>query len=161
MKSFWISLFVFILFMCSCKTQKYGSEVDFATKDKSITESVKYEALVDTTSVLKTLIDQSKLRIIETITITEYDTNTGMVEKTTKTEREITQDSDKTITEEEIKGVSEVQTDSTSIKSDVKIDYESEVEKESVGGQQSFGKWLAIALVIGILILYLRKKLTS
>lgn len=105
MKSFWISLLVFILLMCSCKTKKVGSEVYFTTKEKIETNYTKYQALVDTSNVLKIGIDKSKLTITEHIIITKYDKDTGVVTEKTETERKIAQDSDEVVAEEEQKRV--------------------------------------------------------
>ena len=77
MKWFWYSLLVFCLLMCSCRTKKFGREVDFTTKEDIHTELSRFELFTDTSSVLKIEIDKSKLKIIETIKITEYDKESG------------------------------------------------------------------------------------
>lgn len=159
--SFWISLFVFILLMCSCKTKKVGCEVDFTTTENAKTNYTKYQALVDTSNVLKIEIDKSKLKIIETIKITEYDAESGKPIKETETKRETIQDSDKVSTEEEAKGQSVVKNDSLNHIANVSKKIESETKEESIGGQETFGKYfgLVIGAIIGLLIIYLLKKL--
>lgn len=154
MKSFWISLLFFILFMCACKTKKVGSEVDFTTKENVQTEQIKYQALVDTTSVLKIFKDNSKMRIIETITITEYDKESGKPIKKTDAKREIVQDTDQVASQEEQKAVVEQSVDSISNNLVTETKSEAEIQEESIGGQESLGQWLGIILGIGILIFF-------
>mgnify|MGYP006388767965 CR=1 FL=1 len=158
--SFCISLLVFILLMCSCKTKNVGCEVDFTTKENVKTNYTKYQALVDTFNVLKIEIDKSKLTITEHITITKYDKDTGAVTEKTETERKIAQDSDKVSTEGETKGQSAVKNDSLNHIADVSKKIESETKEESIGGQEAFGKWFGITIgcVIGLLIVYLLRK---
>lgn len=153
MKSFWISLLVFILFMCSCKTKKVAHDINVGTKESVQTEQIKFHALIDTSNVLKTYIDKSKLKIIETITITEYDKETGKQIKKTNAKREVTQDTDQVAAEAEDKGVNEFSKDSLNHQSDVISKVESEVKEEFIGGQESFGKWLGIGISIIILII--------
>ena len=160
--SFWISLLVFCLLMCSCRTKKFGSEVDFTTKENIQTELSRFESITDTFNALKIETDKSKLKIIETIKITEYDAESGKPIKETEAKRETTQDTDKVSTEEASQAVTnsnqlEVEQFRESTK---KID--SEVKEESIGGQEAFGKWFGIVIgcVVGlfILIIYLWRK---
>lgn len=161
MKAFWWSLIGFCVLMCSCKTQKSACEIDFTTKENVQTEVVEYQRIDKVTDVLKVSIDQSKLTIKETITIRRYDKDTGNLTEETTTEREIAQDSDKVVAEAEETEVNE--------ENDVLVKYESDFTKtidseemlESIGGQESFGKYFGISLgvVIGILLLYLLRKL--
>ena len=97
----------------------------------------------------------------EVITETEYDKESGKPIKETKTERKITQDSDKVVAEEENKGQSEVKNDSLNHIADVSKKVESETKEESKGGQEAFGKWIGIVIgcIIGLLIIYLLRKL--
>lgn len=161
MKWFWYSLIGFCVLICSCKTKNVGREVDFSTKENVKTNYAKYQALADTSNVLKIGIDKSKLTITEYITITKYDKDTGSVTEKTETERQITQDSDKVVAEEENKGQSEVKSDSLNHIADVSKKVESETKEESKGGQEAFGKWIGIVIgcVIGLLIIYLLRKL--
>lgn len=158
--SFCISLLVFILLMCSCKTKKVGCEVDFTTKENVKTNYAKYQALTDTFNVLKIGIDKSKLTITEHITITKYDKDTGAVTEKAETERKIAQDSDKVVAEKENKGQSEVKNDSLNHTADVSKKVESEVKEETKGGQEAFGKWfgIVIGIAVSILFVYLLKK---
>ena len=77
MKWFWYSLLGFCLLMCSCKTQKSASDINVVSKENIQTELSKFEILVDTTKTFRIGIDKSKLKIIETIKITEYDAESG------------------------------------------------------------------------------------
>lgn len=151
---------MFCLFLCSCKTQKSARLINEVSKENVQTEWSKFGILVDTTKTFRVDIDKSKLKIIETIKITEYDAESGKPIKETEAKRETTQDSDKVSTEEENQAVTnsnqlEVEQFRDSTK---KID--SEVKEESIGGQEAFGKWFGIVFgcVIGLLIIYLLAK---
>ena len=156
----WASLLLFCYLMCSCGTKKAGCEVDFTTKEKTETNYTNHQALVDTSNVLKIELDKSNLTIIEHITITKYDKDTGAVTEKTEAERKIAQDSDKVVAEEETKGQSEVKNDSLNHFVDKHDMVESETKEESIGGQEAFGKWFGITIgcVIGLFIVYLLKK---
>lgn len=159
--SFWISLLVFCLLMCSCRTKKFGSEVDFTTKENIHTELSRFESLTDTSNVLKIEIDKSKLTITERIKVTEYDAQSGKPIKETETEREITQDSDKVSAEEENQSVTNRNQLEVDHFADVSKKIDSEVKEESIGGQEAFGKWfgIVIGVIVGLLLLYLLKKM--
>ena len=161
MKWFWYSLIGFCLLMCSCRTKKFGSEVDFTTKENIQTELFRYESLTDTSNVLKIEIDKSKLKITETITTKKYDKDTGAITEETTTEREIAQDSDKVVAEEENQAVTNSNQMEADHFADVSKKIDSEVTEESIGGQEAFGKWfgIVIGVVVGILLLYLLKKM--
>ena len=158
--SFWISLIIFCLLMCSCKTQKSARLINEVSKENIQTEWNKFQELIDTSSALKIEIDKSKLKIIETITTKKYDKDTGAITEETKTEREITQDSDKVSTEEENQSVTNSNQLDVDHFADVSKKIDSEIKKESIGGQESFGKWfgIVIGLVVGLLLLYLLRK---
>lgn len=160
MKAFWWSLIGFCILMCSCKTQKVGSEIDFTTKENVQTEVVEYQRVDKVSDVLKVDIDQSKLTIKETIITRIYDKDTGNLTEETTTEREIAQDSDKVVAEEGKEDVTEENDVLVKHKSDFTKTIDSEEMLESIGGQESFGKYFGIALgvVIGILLLYLLRK---
>ena len=159
--SFWISLLVFCLLMCSCKTQKVARFINEVSKENVHTELSRFESLTDTSRLYKIEIDKSKLKIIETIKITEYDAESGKPIKETETKRETIQDSDKVVTEEENQTV----TNSNQLEVDHIVDkhemVDSEVKEESIGGQEAFGKWfgIVIGVVVGILLLYFLKKM--
>lgn len=161
MKWFWYSLIGFCVLMCSCKTQKVASDINVVSKENIQTKWVEFEALTDTSNVLKIEIDKSKLTITERIKVTEYDAESGKPIKETETEREITQDSDKVSTEEENQSVTNRNGLEVDHFADVSKKINSEVKEESIGGQESFGKWfgIVIGLVVGLLLLYLLKKM--
>lgn len=161
MRSFWISLVVFILLMCSCKSKESARLINDVSKENTETNYTKYQALIDTTSTLKIDIDKSKMTITEHVTTTKYDKDTGSITEKTETKRTIAQDSDKVATETEEKGLSEVKDDSLNHFRDATKKVESETKEESIGGQEAFGKWFGIGIccVIALLIVYLLKKL--
>lgn len=147
--------------MCSCKTQK----VDISTKVREQAHSdVSYlnvETKVDTTKVVR--VDSLNQRIVieEELTIIEYDKESGKPIKETNAKRKTTQDTQKVTSEEEERGSTEE--DDILVKgiSDFTKTIDSEEKLESIGGQESFGKYFGISLgvVIGILLLYLLRKL--
>ena len=161
MKWFWYSLIGFCVLMCSCKTQKVASDINVVSKESIQTELSKYEILVDTTKTFKVDIDKSKLTITERIKVSEYDAESGKPIKETETEREITQDSDKVYAEEENQSVTNRNGLEVDHFADVSKKIDSEVTEESIGGQESFGKWfgIVIGVVVGLLLLYLMRKL--
>ena len=147
--------------MCSCKTQKSAHLINEASKENIQTEWIKFETLTDTSNVLKIEIDKSKLTITERIKVTEYDAESGKPIKETETEREITQDSDKVSAEEENQSVTNRNGLEVDHFADVSKKIDSEVKEESIGGQESFGKWfgIVIGVIVGLLLLYLLKKM--
>ena len=161
MKWFWYSLIGFCMLMCSCKTQKSASLVNEVSKENIQTEISKFGVLIDATKTFRIDIDKSKLKITETITTKKYDKDTGAITEETTTEREITQDSDKVSTEEENQAVTNSNQLEVDHFTDVSKKIDSEVKEESIGGQEAFGKWFGVVLVcvIGLLILYLLKKM--
>lgn len=161
MKWFWYSLIVFCLFLCSCKTQKVASDMNVVSKENVHTELSKFKILVDTTKTFRIGIDKSKLKITETITTKKYDKDTGAITEETTTEREITQDSDKVVAEKENQAVTNSNQLEVDHFADVSKKIDSEVKEESIGGQEAFGKWfgIVIGVVVGLLLLYLLKKL--
>ena len=160
MKWFWYSLIGFCVLMCSCKTQKVASDINVVSKENVQTEWNMFEILVDTTKTFRVDIDKSKLKIIETITTKKYDKDTGAITEETKTEREITQDSDKVSTEEENQSVTNRNGFEVEHNADISNMIDSEVTEESIGGQEAFGKWfgIVIGVIVGILLLYLLRK---
>ena len=160
MKWFWYSLIVFCLLMCSCKTQKSARLINEVSKENIQTEWSKFGILIDTTKTFRVDIDKSKLKFIETITTKKYDKDTGVITEETKTEREITQDSDKVSTEEENQAVTNSNQLEVEHNAGISNMIDSEVKEESIGGQEAFGKWfgIVIGLVVGLLLLYLLRK---
>lgn len=148
--------------MCSCKTKKFAHENNFVSKENTGTNYTKYQALADTSNVLKIDIDKSKLTITEHITITKYDKDTGAVTEKTETERKIAQDSNKVFSEEEAKGVSVELKDSLNYSDDLfeMVESESETVTESNGLKApTIFLGLTIGLLIGLFIVYLLDKL--
>ena len=161
MKWFWYSLIGFILLMCSCGTKKSARLINEVSKDYIQTEWIRFEALKDTFSGLKIELDKSKLKIIETIKITEYDAESGKPIKETHAKREITQDSDQAIAESEQERIELSLVDSLNHFRESTKKVESEATEESIGFQDSFGKWFGIIFgcVVVLLVVYLLRKL--
>lgn len=150
MKSFFISLFVFVLLMCSCRSKGVVTGYSNRLQVDSETAYLNEVAKIDTTKTAYCEQLRENKRIVETIIITEYDAESGKPIKETKATREITQDTDKVVSEEEERGTSEVTNDSLNHFVDILDMVESEVKEESEGGQESFGKWFGI--IVGILL---------
>ena len=161
MKWFWYSLIGFCVLMCSCKTQKLDSNVKGRTDIRSdlayLNESVK----ISTQNHAYFANDTQRIVIEEDIVVTEYDKENGKPTKETKTKRKITQDSEKVSAEEENQEVTDCNQLEVEQFRDVTQKIDSEVTEESIGSQESFGKWFGIVIgcVIGLLILYLLKKM--
>lgn len=161
MKWFWYSLIGFCLFMCGCKSKEVTADYSSRLQVKSDVSYLNKVSQIDTTkTVYSEQLSEHKV-IKETIVVEEYDKDTGNLAKKTTTEREIAQDSDKTIAEETKQGIETHLRDSLNHSADASKKMDSEVKEESVGGQESFGKWLGIVMGIGIIlgIIYLCKKL--
>lgn len=161
--SFWISLFVFILLMCSCKTKKLDSRMEVKSEVRSDLAVLNEAVKISTSNHAYFANEVQNIVIEEDIIVTEYDKETGKPTKETKTKRKIAQDSDKVVTEEENQAVtSSNQLEVEHFREDTKK-VESEVKEESVGAQESFGKWIGISLgiVIFICIVYLWKKIAN
>lgn len=160
MKSFWISLLLFVLFMCSCKTQKLDSNVKVRSELKSNLSCLNESVKISTQNHAYFANDTQRIVIQEDITVTEYDKESGKPIKETKTKRKTTQDSNKVSSEEKEQSVTE--------RNDLKAEHsrestkkiDSEVKEESVGGQEAFGKYLGIVIgiVISLFLLYLLRK---
>ena len=148
------------MLMCSCKSQKVVSDINVVGKENVQTKVVEYQRIDKVSDVLKVDIDQSKLTIKETIITRVYDKDTGNLTEETTTEREIAQDSDKVVAEAKETEVTEENDVLVKHESDFSKTIESKEKIESIGGQESFGKYFGIALgvVIGILLLYLLRK---
>ena len=153
MKWFWYSLIGFCVLMCSCKTQKSASDINVVNKENIQTELSKFEILVDTTKTFRIGIDKSKLKIIETIKITEYDAESGKPIKETDAKREITQDSDQAIAESEQERTELSLVDSLKHFRESTEKVESEVKEESEDASVVF--WREIGRWIGIVIAFI------
>jgi tetrahydromethanopterin S-methyltransferase subunit G len=130
------------------------------SKENIQTEWSKFGILVDTTKTFRVEIDKTKLKITETIKITEYDKETGKPTKETEAKRETTQDSDKVVAEEENQAITNSNQLEIEHNADISNMIDSEVKEESIGGQESFGKWFGIVfgVIVGLLLLYLLRK---
>ena len=159
--SFWVSLLVFILLMCSCKSKKavtgYCNRLQLDSEIAYMNESVK----IDTLKTAYFANEAQRIVIEEDITAIEYDKESVKPIKETKTKRKATQDSDKVVSKERQRGQSEVRNDSLNHIADIgeMVEMESKTVTES-NGLESFGKWLGITVGVGlfILILYLWRR---
>lgn len=159
-KSFWISLLLFILFMCSCKTQKLDSNIKEKSELKSNLSCLNESVKISTQNHAYFANDTQSIVIQEDITVTEYDKESGKPIKETKTKRKTTQNSDKVVTEEEDQSVTE--------RNDLKAEHSrestkkiaSEIKEESIGGQETFSKYLGIVIgiAVSLFLLYLLRK---
>lgn len=161
MKWFWFSLIGFCILMCSCKTKKLDSNVVMRSDIRSdlavLNESVK----ISTKNHAYSATEAQRIVIEEVVIATEYDKETGKPTKETKTERTTTQDFDKVVAEEETQSATDCnQLEIDQFREATKKVY-SEVKEESIGAQESFGKWFGIGIscVIGLFLIYLLKKL--
>ena len=157
MRFFWLSLIIFCLLLCSCRTQKLDSNVQVRGGVQSELSYLNNTLIADTVKTKHTE-QVSNIKILkETITHTIYDTDKNVVKETTTTERTFVEDSQTDVAKEEVKGVNIHSQDSLNHfrESTQKIDADS--KEESIGGQESFGKYFGITLgcVIGLLLIYL------
>lgn len=159
--SFWISLLIFCLLLCSCKSSKIDSNARIRNGVRSDLSYLNNSVKIDSSKTAYFAKDVQNIVIEEVITEIEYDKESGKPTKETKTERKTTQNSDKMVAEEETKGLSESRNDSLNHVVDLQEMVESETDEESVGSQEAFGKWFGIATgcLIGLLIIYLLRKL--
>ena len=158
--SFWLSLLLSCLLICSCKTQKLDSNIKERSELKSNLSCLNESVKISTQKYAYFANDTQSIVVQEDITVTEYDKESGKPIKETHATREIRQDSNKIIAEEEDQSVTEC--------NDLKAEHfrestkkvDSEVKEESVGGQEAFGKYLGIVIGIAIsfLLLYLLRK---
>ena len=146
--------------MCSCKTQKIESNVKERTDIKSDLSLQNESVEISTKNHAYFANDTQRIVIEEDIVVTEYDEKTGKPTKETKTKRKTTQDTDKVVAEEENQSVTNRNGLEVDHFADVSKKIDSEIKEESIGGQESFGKWfgIVIGVVVGILLLYLLRK---
>ena len=147
--------------MCSCKTQKIESNVKERTDIKSDLSLQNESVEISTKNHAYFANDTQRIVIEEDIVVTEYDEKTGKPTKETKTKRKTTQDTDKVVAEEANQAGTYCNQLEVDHFADVSKKIDSEVKEESIGGQESFGKWVGIVIgvVVGILLLYLMRKL--
>ncbi len=149
--------------MCSCKTKKLDSHVKVKSEVHSdlaiLNESVK----ISTKNHAYFANEAQNIVIEEDIIVTEYDKETGKPTKETKTKRKIAQDTDKVVAEEETQSATDCNQLEIEQFREATEKMDSEVKEESVGAQESFGKWIGISLgiVIFICIVYLWKKIAN
>lgn len=160
MKSFWISLLFFILLMCSCGTKKSVTDTHYTESVQTETSILNESTKVDTTKTIYTEQLKDNVVIKETIVVTEYDKDSGIVTKKTETEREIRQSSDKLVEEIEAKGVVEFTKDSTNHIVDANKMVDEETKSEIKSDSSAFSKYFGISFgcVIGLLLVYLLSK---
>ena len=146
--------------MCSCKTQKLDSNIKEKSELKSNISCLNESVKISTQNHAYFANDTQSIVVQEDITVTEYDKESGKPIKETKTKRKTTQDSDKVVAEEKDESVTECNELEAehSRESTKKID--SEVKKESIGGQEAFGKYLGIVIgiAVSLFLLYLLRK---
>lgn len=160
MKWFWYSLIGFCLLMCSCKSKKSACLINEVSNENVNTEWIRYQALKDSSWIHKFEIDKSKLKIVETLTIIEYDKESGKPVKETNAKRETSQDTDKVASEEGKNRVESHSQDSLNHFADVSKMVESETKTETKDSTESFWKWLGImlGLLIGVTIFVRSRK---
>ena len=160
MRSFWISLLLFILFMCSCKTQKLDSNVKVRSELKSNLSCLNESVKISTQNHAYFANDTQRIVIEEDITVKEYDKESGKPIKETKTKRKTTQDSDKVVAEEENQTVTNRNQLEAEHFADTSKKIDFEVKEESIGGQEAFGKYLGIliGIAVSLFLLYLLRK---
>lgn len=163
MKSFWLSLLLFILLLCSCKTKEVAREVDSNERFTSEISALNEQAKVDTTKTKKVEQTEEFTRIIERETITEYDTEKQTPSKVTEKEKVIEQGTKTQTDETENRGIADASKDSTYLfRDDTKmIETKEEVKEESAGNTffLALGKWLGIGIVVLIGIALIWKKI--
>ena len=161
MRSFWLSLLAFVLLMCGCKSKNLSKSVGLESHISSETAYMNSNERIDTTkTAYSEQVSEFKL-LYETITETIYDTDKNVAKKVTETKRTFVQDTQTDIGEEEQRRLNVVANDGLNHIADVSKKVESETKEESKGGQEAFGRWVGIVIgcVIGLLIIYLLRKL--
>ena len=164
MKSFWISLLLFVLLLCSCKTKEVAREINSNERFTSEISALNEQTKVDTTKIKKVEQTEEFTRIIERETITEYDTEKQTPSKVTEKEKIFEQGNKSQTDEAENRGITEANKDSTNhaIDANKKVETKEEVKEESVtsGMFDNLGKWLGIGIValIGIAIFWKKLK---
>ena len=161
MRYFWLSLIIFCLFLCSCKTQKLDSNVQVRGGIQSELSYLNNTLIADTAKTKYTE-QVSNIKILkETITHTIYDTDKNVVKEITTTERTFVEDSQTDVVKEEVKGVNIHSQDSLKHFREATQKIDADSKEGTIGGQESFGKYFGITLgcVIGLLLIYLLVKL--
>lgn len=163
MRSFWLSLLLFVLLLCSCKTKEVAREVDSNERFTSEISALNEQTKVDTTKIKKVEQTEEFTRIIERETITEYDTEKQTPSKVTEKEKIFEQGNKSQTNETENRGITEEKKDSTNHVEDKleMVETKEEVKEESVtsGMFDNLGKWLGIGIAVLIGIALVWKKL--
>lgn len=161
--SFFLSLILFILLLCSCKTKEVAREVDSSERFASEVSALNEKTKVDTTKTKKVEKTEEYTRIIEIETITEYDTEKQTPSKVTEKEKIFEQGNKSQTDEAENRGITEVSKDSTNHIEDKHemVETKEDVKEESVmsGMFDNLGKWLGIGIVVLIGIALAWKKI--
>lgn len=152
---------LFCLLLCSCKTKEIAREIDSNERIKSEITTLNEQTKVDTTKTKKVEQTEEFTRIIETETITEYDTEKQTPSKVTKKKKIIEQGNKSQTDESENRGIADESKDSTNhaIDAGKKVETKEEVKEESVvkGMFDNLGKWLGIGIVVMLLLYKIRK----
>lgn len=160
MKYFWYSLIISCVLMCSCKTQKLDSNVQVRSDVQSELSYYNESCKIDSSKTAYFANEVQRVVVEEVISVIEYDKESGKPIKETTSKRKTTQDSDKVVAKEESKGVTIEQSDSLNHFRESTQKVDADVKEESIGGQETFGKYFGITLgcVVGLLIVYLLVK---
>ena len=150
MKWFWYSLIVFCIMMCSCKSKILVSDVQVRSEERSKLSYFNQSEKIDTTNTTYSKQLEENRVIKETIIVTEYDKNTGVITKKTETEREIRQGVQTNVQQEQRKRISNVSADSLNFFKSLSTNIESEVKEEVKDSSKSFWKLLGIAVGISV-----------
>lgn len=161
--SFFLSLLLFILLLCSCKTKESVSEISSNERFTSEISALNERTKADTTKTK--IIEQTEefTRIIERETTTEYDTEKQTPSKVTEKEKVIEQGKQTKTDKTENRGITEEKKDSTNHIADMHemVETKEEVKEESVakGMFDNLGKWLGIGTVVLIGICLVWRKI--
>lgn len=163
MKSSWLSLLIFVLMLCSCKTKEVAREINSNERFTSEISALNEQTKVDTTKTKKVEKTEEYTRIIERETITEYDTEKQTPSKVTEKEKIFEQGNKSQTDETEERGITEVSKDSTNHIEDKHemVETKEDVKEESVmsGMFDNLVKWLGIGIVVLIGIALAWKKI--
>lgn len=152
---------LFSLLLCSCKTKEIARESNSNERIKSEISTLNEQAKVDTTKTKKVEQTEEYTRIIETETITEYDTEKQTPSKVTEKKKVIEQGNKSQTDESENRGITKESKDSTNhvIDAGKKVETKEEIKEESVvkGMFDNIGKWLGIGIAVIFLLYMIRK----
>lgn len=160
-----MSLLVFILLMCSCKTKESMSKENRKNRFISDISALSEVAKLDSVRVVKVAQIEEFTVIRESITTIEYDTQKedNPIAKKTVEEREYSKGVQASKGEEMERKTTEETKDSFNQFVDVNemVESETEVKEESVTASfwDKFGKWSGIGAVVVIVIALLWKKI--